>query len=122
MSRAPDVESIPFLDLEAQNAPLHDEIEAACRTVVESQRFVLGPDVERFESEFATYCGTQFAVGCAFQLHTNPLGKSAVILRSCLVPTLLVTFRATHGQNHFVVHTPCVPTQHTCDNVALHFV
>jgi dTDP-4-amino-4,6-dideoxygalactose transaminase len=33
--------------------------------VVDSQTFILGEEVKRFESEIAAYCGTKFAVGCA---------------------------------------------------------
>lgn len=58
-------DAIPFLDLEAENGPLQQEIEAALRGVVESQLFVNGPEVEAFEQEFAHYCGARFAIGCA---------------------------------------------------------
>ena len=58
-------DAIPFLDLQAQNEPLRAEIDAALGRVVESQRFVLGPEVEAFETEFARYCGSRFALGCA---------------------------------------------------------
>ena len=33
--------------------------------VIESQRFILGEDVDRFERNFASYCGTAHAIGCA---------------------------------------------------------
>jgi dTDP-4-amino-4,6-dideoxygalactose transaminase len=33
--------------------------------VIESQRFILGEDVEKFERDFADYCGVPFAIGCA---------------------------------------------------------
>ena len=58
-------DAIPFLDLQAQNEPLQAEIAEALQRVVESQRFVLGPEVEAFETEFARYCGSRFALGCA---------------------------------------------------------
>ena len=58
-------DAIPFLDLTAENKPLQAQIEAALRRVVESQLFVLGPEVEAFEAEFARYCSRRFAVGCA---------------------------------------------------------
>ena len=58
-------DAIPFLDLRAENEPLQAEIAEALRRVVESQLFVLGPEVEAFETEFARYCGSRFAVGCA---------------------------------------------------------
>ncbi len=66
-------DAIPFLDLEAENTPLQAEIEAALRRVIESHQFVLGPEVEAFEEEFARYCGSRFAVGCAS-------GSDAVLL------------------------------------------
>jgi dTDP-4-amino-4,6-dideoxygalactose transaminase len=56
---------VPLFDLAAQNRPLQQEIEAALRAVVESQEFVLGTQGTAFEAEFAEYCGTRFAVGCA---------------------------------------------------------
>jgi len=57
--------SFPFLDLKAQYAPIKDEIMAALARVMESQQLILGPDVQAFEEEVATYVGTRSAVGCA---------------------------------------------------------
>ena len=45
----------PLLDLKAQYAALRDEIHAAIERVVESQQFILGPEVEALEEEVATY-------------------------------------------------------------------
>lgn len=53
---------IPFLDLREQYALLKDEVAAAIGRVLESGRFVLGEEVERFEGEFASYCGASHAV------------------------------------------------------------
>jgi len=57
--------AVPLLDVNRQNGPLWDEIEAAIRAVCDSGRFVHGPDCRQFEADMATYCGTQYAVGCA---------------------------------------------------------
>lgn len=57
--------SIPLIDLRAQYAGIRDEIDTAIRSVVESQAFVMGPEVEAFEAEFPAYCHSNFAVGCA---------------------------------------------------------
>jgi len=56
---------VPLLDLRAQYAVIRTEIEAAVANVLESQSFVLGPEVEAFEEAIADYCGARFAVGCA---------------------------------------------------------
>jgi len=55
---------IAMLDLDALHAPLRPQLEAAVARVIEDGRFVLGPDVEAFESEFAGACGAPFAVSC----------------------------------------------------------
>jgi len=57
--------AIPLLDLTRQYQSLREPIQAAIASVTESQRFILGPEVERFEQRFAEYCGARFAVGCA---------------------------------------------------------
>lgn len=56
---------VPFLDLQAHHAPLRTEIHAAIEAVIDSGHFAGGPYVERFEQEFAAYCGTRHAVGVA---------------------------------------------------------
>ena len=58
-------DSIPPLDLKAQYASIQTEIMAAINAVLESQQFILGPQVSSLESEVAEYCGTRFAVGVA---------------------------------------------------------
>jgi dTDP-4-amino-4,6-dideoxygalactose transaminase len=59
------LEHIPPLDLKAQWLSVKDEISAAINTVVESQQFILGPQVQALEEEIARYCGAKFAVGVA---------------------------------------------------------
>src|SRR6478736_5764407 len=54
---------VPFLDLKAQHAPLIDKFDRAIRQVIESSAFAGGPFVERFEEEFAAYCGSEHAIG-----------------------------------------------------------
>lgn len=57
--------AVPFLDLRAQYAAIRDEVDAAVARVVESQQFILGPVVERFEAEVAERLGVRHAIGCA---------------------------------------------------------
>jgi dTDP-4-amino-4,6-dideoxygalactose transaminase len=54
---------VPLLDLKAQYASIRDEIRAALDRVVESQTFILGPEVKALESEMASYCGCAHAIG-----------------------------------------------------------
>ncbi|MBI4470669.1 MAG: DegT/DnrJ/EryC1/StrS family aminotransferase [Acidobacteria bacterium] len=54
---------IPLIDLQVQYLNLRTEIDEAIRRVVQSGQFILGEEVERFEEEFAGYCGVRFGVG-----------------------------------------------------------
>ncbi len=54
---------IPLLDVEAQNAPLFEELEAVFRRVLTSGHFILGPDVAALEREVAAMVGVAHAVG-----------------------------------------------------------
>ncbi|MFA4855711.1 MAG: DegT/DnrJ/EryC1/StrS family aminotransferase [archaeon] len=56
---------IPFIDLKRQYSAIKPEIDSAIGRVIESGRFVLGEQVNGFEKEFASYCGTKFSVGVA---------------------------------------------------------
>ncbi len=53
---------VPLLDLEAQYRPLRDEILAAITRVCDSQRFIMGPEVEGLERELAAHLGVREAV------------------------------------------------------------
>lgn len=54
---------IPLVDLRAQYQSLKPQVDAAVTRVLESGRFILGPEVEAFEQEFATYCRSRHAIG-----------------------------------------------------------
>ena len=56
---------IPFLDLRASYRALKSEIDRAVMRVLDSGWYILGPEVEAFEAEWATYCGADHAVGLA---------------------------------------------------------
>jgi dTDP-4-amino-4,6-dideoxygalactose transaminase len=53
---------VPFLDLKTQYGSIKREIHRAVDGVMENCEFILGREVAAFEEEFATYCGTRFAV------------------------------------------------------------
>lgn len=54
---------VPFLNLKALHDPLRPELSAAIEEVIDANAFAGGPFVTRFEQDFATYCGTQHAIG-----------------------------------------------------------
>lgn len=56
---------VPLLDISRQHAPLTADLEAVLKDALATSRFIKGPVLERFEEEFASYCGTSRAVGCA---------------------------------------------------------
>jgi dTDP-4-amino-4,6-dideoxygalactose transaminase len=56
---------VPLLDLTAQYTAIQAEIRQAIDAVLESQRFVLGSNVNAFESEVARFCRVPHAVGVA---------------------------------------------------------
>jgi dTDP-4-amino-4,6-dideoxygalactose transaminase len=54
---------IPMLDLVAEHAPYRGELLTAFERVLDSGRFVLGPEVEAFEREIAAWIGVPHAIG-----------------------------------------------------------
>jgi dTDP-4-amino-4,6-dideoxygalactose transaminase len=56
---------VPLLDLQAQYETLRDELRTAALRVMDSQQFVLGPDVKLLEDEIASYTGAKHAIACA---------------------------------------------------------
>jgi dTDP-4-amino-4,6-dideoxygalactose transaminase len=65
MSVPNDTASVPALNLRAQYQTIKDEIEPIVRKVLESQMFVLGPEVAGLEAEIADYCAASHGIGCA---------------------------------------------------------
>jgi dTDP-4-amino-4,6-dideoxygalactose transaminase len=57
--------SIPLTDVKAQYAPLLDEIKSRMGAVLDSGRFILGPEVQAFEDEAASFLGAREAIGVA---------------------------------------------------------
>jgi len=57
--------SVPLLDLKAQYADLKTEIDDAVRRVMESTRFIGGPEITALEDEVARYSQCSNAVACA---------------------------------------------------------
>jgi dTDP-4-amino-4,6-dideoxygalactose transaminase len=54
--------NVPLLDLQAQYRPLRDEILAAITRVSDSQRFIMGPEIDGLERELSTLLGVKHAI------------------------------------------------------------
>ena len=57
--------TVPLLDLKAQYADIRQEVDEAMRRVMESTRFIGGPEVSGLEEEIARYSQCAHGVGCA---------------------------------------------------------
>jgi dTDP-4-amino-4,6-dideoxygalactose transaminase len=68
---------VPFLDLSQTYVELKPQLDAAYQRVMSSGRYILGEELEAFESEFAAFCGTRFCAGVA-----NGLEALVLILRA----------------------------------------
>lgn len=99
--------AIPLLDLRRQFEPIRDEVMREVQRVIESQHFILGDDVERFERNFAAYCGTTHAIGCASGTDALELALLALdIGAGDEVLTVPYSFFATAGAILAVGATP----------------
>ncbi len=56
---------VPLFDTSTPLLGLQTELRAAIERVLDSERYILGPEVQAFEGEFAEYCGAAYAVGVA---------------------------------------------------------
>jgi dTDP-4-amino-4,6-dideoxygalactose transaminase len=54
---------VPLLDLRPQHEGLRDEIIAAVTDVIDSTRYIMGPELEKFEEVVAQYSGCKYALG-----------------------------------------------------------
>lgn len=64
MFKAP-VDTIAQTDPRAEYLAYQNEINQAIQAVLNSERYILGPEVQAFEREFANFIGTRFGVGAA---------------------------------------------------------
>ncbi len=90
--------AVPLLDLKAQYAAIRDEVRTAVDRVLESQEFILGPEVAALEMQVAEYCGCEHAVGVSSGSDALLAALMAVELRpGDEVITSPYTFYATVG-------------------------
>ena len=92
------ITGVPLVDLRRQYHSIKEEIDSAIRDVLESQAFILGPQVKEFENLFASYCNTKHAIGVSSGTDALLLAlKSLGIRDGDEVITSPFTFFATVG-------------------------
>ncbi len=90
--------NVPLLDLKAQLVDLRTEILEEITKVVDSTRYIQGPEVEKLEEQIAAYCGVGYGVGVSsgtdallISLMTLGVGEGDLVL------TTPYSFFATMG-------------------------
>lgn len=69
---------VSFLNLKALTEELRSELDEAVGRVLDSGLYILGPEVEKFEEEFAAYVGARYCVGVASGLDALHLALRAM--------------------------------------------
>lgn len=90
--------NVPLLDLKAQYDQILPEIRTEIEKVLESHKYILGPQVKEFENDMQKYCEAKHAVGCASGTDALVLALKALqIQEDDEVITTTFTFFATAG-------------------------
>jgi len=98
---------VPLLDLTRQYQSIKGEINHVIKEVLESQHFILGENVEKFEKNVADYCRVKHAIGVASGTDALLLSLRALgIGHGDRVITTPFTFFATAGAIHNVGAQP----------------
>lgn len=91
------VSTVPFGDIKLRYEALKTEIDESVQRVLASGYFILGPELEKFEQEFAHFLGVNYVVGCASGTEAIYLalaaagvgpGDEVIVVAHTAVPTI----------------------------------
>jgi dTDP-4-amino-4,6-dideoxygalactose transaminase len=111
---------IPFNDLARHTARYREELQDVIARALNAGRYVLGEELDRFETTFASYCGTRFAVGVASGTDAITIalqaagvvpGDEVITAANTCVPTIV----GIEGAGARPVLVDCEETTYTLD-------
>lgn len=113
-------ETIPLVDLAAQYRSIKSEVGGAIQNTLDNGQFILGPEVEVFEREFAQFIGSRYAVAVSSGLDALRLALSALDIgpgHEVLVPanTFIATALAVTAVGAKPVFVDCDPGTYNID-------
>lgn len=103
---------VEFSDLKSATTEIRDELNAAISSVLDHSKYSSGPDITKFENEFANWIGTKYCVGAAsgtaaieMALFACGIGKDDIVVTQS--NTFAATAMAIHNVNADTVFVDC---------------
>ena len=96
---------IEYENLKLANKPFADEYKEAIARVIDKGWFILGEELEKFEEEFARFCGSKYCIGVAnglealtlaIKAYTFPEKSEIIVPSNTYIATILAIINAGH--------------------------
>ncbi len=111
---------VPFLDLAAEHRTIEGDLRRAVEQVIAHGQFILGPEVDVFEREFAAYVGASDGIGVSSGLDALRLALMAIDVEAgaeVILPanTFIATALAVSSLGASPVLVDCLPDTYNID-------
>lgn len=99
------ITKVPYENLQLLNKEFEEEFNAKFQSFLKSGWYILGAETKQFETDFATYCGSKYALGVAngldgLELALNvfnfPAGSEIIVPSNTYIATILAIINAGH--------------------------